>query len=218
MESAGYHHGDLRNSLVNIGTELLNSKGISSISLREIARTIGVGHNAPYRHFRNKHQLLEAIAEAGYRQLTARNTRLELEFSGDPETQLFESAMHVVGMAAERPNLFELMFCGYLRPGECGLELKQAADEAVQSLIRIIRSGQKQGVFIEGDPAKLAFSAMSMIQGIAMMISSGKLRPGANSLADRSLAWDVHSNLLRGTVLQIFDVFLTGIKWNKGQK
>ncbi len=212
MQQTSYHHGDLRNSLVNIGTELLNSKGISSISLREIARTIGVGHNAPYRHFRNKQQLLEAIAEAGFRQLAARNTRLELEFAHDPESQLFESVMHVISMAAEKPNLFELMFGGYLQPDSCGNELKQASDDALKSLVRIIRNGQKQQVFIEKDPVKLALSAMSMIQGLAMMVSSGKLRLQPRPHQLESQDWGQHSNLLRGMVLQLFDVFLLGLK------
>ena len=222
MQESGYHHGDLRNSLVSIGTELLNTKGVSSISLREIARTIGVGHNAPYRHFNNKQQLLEAIAESGFRQLTGRNTRLELEYAHDPETQLFESSMHVIHMAATQGNLFELMFGGFLKPDEGGIELKKAADEAMQSLVRIIKNGQQQGVFIQGDPMKLAISSMSMIQGLAMMISSGKLRPQLSPLmaslhqqSANNKNWADNPDILRRVVLQLFDVFLMGIKQKK---
>jgi len=210
MQQASYHHGDLRNSLVNIGSDMLNTRGVSGISLREIARTIGVGHNAPYRHFRNKHELLEAIAEEGFRKLTAKNTRLELEFSHDPETQLFESAMHIVLVAAEQPNLFQLMFGGFLQSTGCGSELKQAADDAMQSLVRIIKNGQQKKVFVEGDEVKLSFSAMSMIQGIAMMVSTGKLKPSANAKN-----WSESPIILKGTVLQLFDVFLNGLKLDK---
>ncbi len=212
MQQESYHHGDLRNALVCIGTELLNSKGMSSISLREIARTIGVGHNAPYRHFRNKQQLLEAIAENGFRQLTAKNTRLELEFADSPENQLFESAMHVITVAAHEPNLFELMFGGQIKPADCQGNLKQAADEAIQSLVRIIQNGQKKQQFIVGDPVKLALSAMSMIQGLAMMVASGKLRPVSQSLETAQMGWVENPTMLRGMVLQLFDVFLAGIK------
>ena len=212
MGQASYHHGDLRNSLVSIGTDLLNTKGMTSISLREIARTAGVGHNAPYRHFRNKQQLLEAIAEAGFRKLVARNTRLELEYAQDPEAQLFESAMHIVFMASEQANLFQLMFGGYLKPQDCEGELKEAADQAIQSLIRIICNGQKQNKFIQGDPVKLALSAMSMIQGTAMMVSSGKLRPHPELTGSQTTSWSEHQNRLKGMVLQLFDVFLMGIK------
>jgi len=210
MQQASYHHGDLRNSLVNIGADMLNSKGVSGISLREIARTIGVGHNAPYRHFRNKQELLEAIAEDGFRKLTAKNTRLELEFSHDPETQLFESAIHIVLVAAEQPNLFQLMFGGFLQPAESGAALKQAADDAMQSLVRIIKSGQQQKIFIQGDEVKLSFSAMSMIQGIAMMVATGKLKPLPNTKG-----WSESPIILKGTVLQLFDVFLRGLKLDK---
>jgi AcrR family transcriptional regulator len=210
MQPASYHHGDLRNSLVNIGADMLNTRGIAGISLREIARAIGVGHNAPYRHFRNKHELLEAIAEEGFRKLTAKNTRLELEFSHDPEAQLFESAMHIVLVAAEQPNLFQLMFGGFLQPAESGGALKQAADDAMQSLVRIIKSGQQQQVFVQGDEVKLSFSAMSMIQGIAMMVSTGKLKPLPNTRG-----WSESPMVLKGTVLQLFDVFLSGLKLDK---
>lgn len=216
MQPSRYHHGDLRNSLVDIGAELLNSKGISGISLREIARTIGVGHNAPYRHFRNKQQLLEAIAEDGFRKLKARNTRLELELASDPETQLFESGMHIISMAAEQPNLFQLMFGGYLKTEHCAESLKQEADEAMQGLIRIIRNGQQRGVFIVGDPVKLALSAMSMVQGLALMVASGKLKPHA-SMAGEKAAWADYQMLLKGMVLQLFDVFLLGIKRSPNQ-
>ena len=211
MEQASYHHGDLRNSLVSTGIELLNQKGVAGISLREIARTIGVGHNAPYRHFRNKQQLLEAMAEDGFRRLKARYTRLELEFSNDPEGQIFESTMHVVSIAADQPNLFQLMFGGHIQPQDCGVELKLAADEAMQSLVGIIRNGQRLEVFIQGDPLKLALSTMSMIQGLAIMVSSGKLKVQFHSQA-KAASQAGHQTLLRGMVLQLFDVFLLGLK------
>jgi len=211
VEQASYHHGDLRNSLVNTGTELLNKKGLAAISLREIARIIGVGHNAPYRHFRNKQQLLEAIATDGFRRLKARNMRLELEFANDPEGQIFESAMHVIGMAAEQPNLFQLMFGGHLQPQDCSGSLKEAADEAMQSLTGIICNGQKQKVFIQGEPMTLSLSVMSMIQGIALMVSSGKLKLKIQPPSQAS-SWGNNQTLLRGMVLQLFDVFLLGLK------
>lgn len=214
MEQASYHHGDLRNSLVSTGIELLNQKGVAGISLREIARTIGVGHNAPYRHFRNKQQLLEAMAEDGFRRLKARYTRLELEFANDPEGQIFESAMHVVSIAADQPNLFQLMFGGHIQPQDCGGELKLAADEAMQSLVGIIRNGQRLEVFIQGDPLTLALSTMSMIQGLAIMVSSGKLKVQFHSQA-KAASRAGQQTLLRGMVLQLFDVFLLGLKNDK---
>jgi len=226
LEPLSYHHGDLRNSLVNVGLSMLNDKGVAGISLREIARNIGVGHNAPYRHFRNKQELLEAIASDGFRRLKARNTRLELEFAHDPEAQLFESAMHIIGVAADQPNLFQLMFGGHLQPQSSSSCLKNAADEAMQSLVGIIKNGQKLQVFIMGDPMTLALSAMSMVQGVAIMVSSGKLRPQVKrpcQVSDEAQArlqdkvWSNQQTLLRGMVLRLFDVFLLGLKEKSSQ-
>ncbi len=211
MQESRYHHGDLRNALVSKGTEFLNARGLAGISLREIARDLGVGHNAPYRHFRNKQQLLEAIAEAGFRQLAGKNTRLELEYAHNPEAQLFESAMHVVQTAAEQPNLYELMFTGHLQSGACGEALQQAADSAMQSLVRIIRNGQKLGVFRAGDALTQALSAMALIQGCSMMIATGKIRPQL-SVANAPVDWPAHTNLLRSIVLRMMDTFFQGLK------
>ena len=61
-----YHHGDLRNALILKALDVLDEKGVAGLSLREIARQTGVGHNAPYRHFKNKTELLEAPRKCGF--------------------------------------------------------------------------------------------------------------------------------------------------------
>lgn len=66
---AGYHHGDLRAELIRVGIRQLEEAPSAALSLREIARAIGVSPAAPYRHFEGKEALLGAIAVAGYRRL-----------------------------------------------------------------------------------------------------------------------------------------------------
>ena len=65
-----YHHGDLRRSLIQAGSKLIEEKGLAGLSLREVARVAGVSHTAPYRHFQDKADLLAAIAQVGFEQLT----------------------------------------------------------------------------------------------------------------------------------------------------
>jgi len=197
-----YHHGDLRNTLILKGLETLSEKGVPGLSLRELARQIGVGHNAPYRHFKNKTELLEAMASIGFRKLKARNLRLELEYANDPETQLFESGMHLLSMAIEEPNLFNLMFGGHLSLNDCGKELHKEAEESIQSLSKIIANGQKQGVFAKGELLRQTMGAMSMVQGLAMMVvSSGMM---SHLVEDK--------NQLRKLAIQVYDVLLDGLK------
>jgi len=196
-----YHHGDLRNALILVAMRMLKHKSIAELSLREIAREIGVGHNAPYRHFANKQQLLEAIASAGFRKLKAYNLRLELEYAGDPETQLFESGMQLLTLATEQSNLFSLMFGGYLSLFDCGDELRQEAQASMQSLMKIIAHGQKLDVFSRDDVLQQTLGAMSMVYGFAMMLTSGMLQ----ELPKNDFQ-------LRAMGVQIYDILLNGLK------
>jgi len=196
-----YHHGDLHNSLIMKGMEMLNDRGIADISLREIARQIGVGHNAPYRHFKNKQDLLEAIATLGFRQLKAYNLRLELEYANDPEAQLFESTMHLITIASDEPNLFQLMFGGTVSLFDCGEALKAESQASMQSFIKILSLGQKQAVFNQDNLICQTLATMSLIYGFAMMTSSGMLQDIPKT-----------PDQLRGFTFQVFDILLSGLK------
>ena len=66
-----YHHGNLRKALLDAGVALIGEAGPKGFTIREVARRAGVSHNAPYRHFRDKDELLEAIALEGFGRLTA---------------------------------------------------------------------------------------------------------------------------------------------------
>lgn len=61
MKNKPYHHGNLRNALIEAGIELINKEGKSNFSLRKVAALCGVSHTAPYSHFKNKEELLKAM-------------------------------------------------------------------------------------------------------------------------------------------------------------
>src|SRR5271163_3285812 len=69
--SKPYHHGNLRESLVAAAIQLIAEVGPAGFNLREVARRAGVSHNAPYRHFRDKGELLAEVAAEGFRELNA---------------------------------------------------------------------------------------------------------------------------------------------------
>ncbi len=202
MQNKTYHHGDLRNALILEAIVMLHEKGIGGLSLRELARRLGVGHNAPYRHFKNKQQLLEAVAATGFRRLKAHNIRLELELADDPESQLFESGVAILNMAMEQPELFRLMFGGYLSLGKCGPELKEEAHASIESLVKIISLAQQQDIFARGDVMRQTLAAMSMVQGLAMMASSGMLRDNVTG----------DEQQFKRLALQVYDILLMGLK------
>src|SRR5512147_1727830 len=64
-----YHHGDLKNALIEAGADILSKDGVSGLSLRKVALKAGVSHTAPYAHFADKQALIAAISTDGYRRL-----------------------------------------------------------------------------------------------------------------------------------------------------
>lgn len=66
-----YHHGNLAQAIIQLAAEIVAEKGVEALSLRGLARDLGVSHNAPSRHFKNKAALLSALATEGWAQATA---------------------------------------------------------------------------------------------------------------------------------------------------
>ena len=174
-----YHHGNLRETLIAAAMPLLAQAGAAGLSLREVAKAAGVSHAAPYRHFRDKTALLEAVAAAGYRRLMQACRQAERRFPRDPRRQLVEAGMAYLMLAAENPEIIHLMFGGLLE--ECGEELREASRSAFQSLMKIVENGQAAGLYRKAPTRDLTLAAWSMVHGLSMLISSGPLKEMATS-------------------------------------
>src|ERR1700736_4378582 len=71
MNQRPYHHGNLRAALLAQAERTVRERGVQDLSLRELAREVGVSHGAPRRHFPDRQALLDALAEAGFARLGA---------------------------------------------------------------------------------------------------------------------------------------------------
>ncbi len=170
-----YHHGDLKNSLVEAGLELLRHQDASGISLRAVAKEIGVSHTAPYRHFKSKHSLLAAISQRGFEILTE-NTRQAVDKEpNDARQQLMLSGQAYVDMAVEHPKLLHLMFGGALSLRDCSTEYCQIAQNSFLSLTHILENGVSTGVFKDKSSTEMSVVVWSLLHGLAMLISAGQL-------------------------------------------
>ena len=108
-----YHHGDLRRTIVRAALEILRETQSVEFSLRELSRRAGVSHNAPYKHFADKRELLAAVSAAGFETLTKRMAR-EMARLQNPRQQLFAMLRAYIDHGIENPALYRLMFGGYL--------------------------------------------------------------------------------------------------------
>ena len=104
-----YHHGNLREALLRAAIRLIAEVGPTAFTLREVARRAGVSHNAPYRHFRDKNDLMTAVATEGYRELTE---AMERAARGQNRAidRLKYAGLAYIEFALRRPEHFTVMF------------------------------------------------------------------------------------------------------------
>jgi AcrR family transcriptional regulator len=167
-----YHHGDLRAALLARAESKLSREGAHTLSLRELAREVGVSHGAPREHFQNKQALLDALAKAGFDRL---GQELEATMAGDEGSfteRLTVFAQTYVRFASRQPALLELMFASLHRPG-ADRSLREANDRAFAAPIALIASARANGEIVDDDPDRVAMAVLATLQGLAWLANSG---------------------------------------------
>jgi AcrR family transcriptional regulator len=166
-----YHHGNLRAELLATAIEHLRETGVDELSLRALARAVGVSQTAPYRHFADKSELLAAMATRGYRDLLDALRQAGAATGDCPQEQLFAFAHAYVDYAARNPQLFKLMFGPAVQPTINYPELREASRDTLQLVQDILQRGVDSGVFRHvNDIAYMANAAWSSIYGLSTLL------------------------------------------------
>ncbi|MFK4100003.1 TetR/AcrR family transcriptional regulator [Streptomyces sp. NPDC019531] len=167
-----YHHGDLRSALLAAAERTLRDKGAAALSLRELARDLGVSHAAPGRHFKDKQALLNALALAGYDRMAE-----VLEAADEPglplQDRLTTLARAYLGFAIDNAELLELMFARKHEP-DAAEQMAAAIDRTVGALERAVAAAQQRGEIIDGDPEHLTLVVGTALHGLASFAVTGK--------------------------------------------
>jgi AcrR family transcriptional regulator len=188
-----YHHGNLRTALLAQAERTARERGIQALSLRELAREIGVSHSAPRRHFPDRQALLDALAEAGFARL-GDELRSAVEGAGDGfQARLQATASAYVRFATQDAALLELMFTG--KHGEQSGALHEAADRAFSVMLELIEQGQREGALERGPSERVGLVLFATIQGIAALVTGGMLDAGQLD----ELVSDAIAHFLRGS-------------------
>lgn len=175
---ASYHHGDLRNALIAAGVKLLADEGMAGLSLRKLARAVGVSHNAPYMHFPDKEAVLAAIAEQGFQLLGAAvDAGQQRVANAAMQTRLVAVAQSYVQFARTYPNHLQVMF-GPLA-ADTYPELARTAQATFARLVQIMREGQQRGELKDGAADQLALLLWMNVHGLSTLLIAGKIPPNA---------------------------------------
>ena len=138
METKKYHHGDLKNALIQAGVEVLAAEGVHGLSLRKVARQAGVSHAAPYAHFADKQALIAAISTEGYKRLYVQMEEVLQAHAVDPHRQLIESAWAYVQFATADVDTFKVMFSGVLEHEKDYPEFVEISQKTFQLVVQTV--------------------------------------------------------------------------------
>src|SRR5207237_4349968 len=158
-----YHHGNLREALVEAALALVEERGNPEFTLREVARRVGVTHAAPQRHFEDRAALVAAVAEEGFHGLRAHVERVaRLTDARDPAQRLHALGVAYVQVAVENPAHFRVMFSAELVDKSRHPSLQAASRAMHDFLVRCIEAAPRHGFFAEAHPLDLSFAAWSL--------------------------------------------------------
>lgn len=164
-----YHHGDLHKCLITAAKEILITSGLNSLSIRKLAEKTNVSRAAPYHHFKDKNELLCAIAEDGFLQQDA---LLEKEFSrkteNDPIIRLERFILAYLRFASENQEQFDLMYGGTIwKGGRPTASLSRVSKISFKRWLNEIKSLQLKGVLKQNvPPLRLAQVTWATLHGL----------------------------------------------------
>lgn len=168
-----YHHGHLRETLLQAADRLIEAQGVRNLSVRELARDCGVSHTSVQRHFADKHAMLIEVARRGFDRLGAAFREAGANSSEGFGRRLTRLAQAHVDFGLRHPAVMRWMFEAASWP-DAPTALLTARDEALAPAAVILKAGQASGEVVEGEPERLGLASFAAIQGLVAMSVDGK--------------------------------------------
>jgi len=172
-EARPYHHGDLSRALVEAARRILETEGPAALSLRAVAREAGVSPAAPYHHFKDKGELLEAVAHEGWHALDIALTEARAK-SVDSKEQMTSLGVAYVCFARDNPALYRVM---YDRSRDKDALPEQMKEEGAYCQVRNTIDERSGGTASPIDLELATIAAWCAGHGLAEMISFKQFAP-----------------------------------------
>ena len=170
MTSKTYHHGNLKEALISAGLEILSEQGIEGLSLRNVAKKIGVSHTASYNHFPDKQALLAAISTAGHEQLHQILLDTFEKTKHSSSHIISEIAWAYLQFALDNPAIFKLMFSGALEEERDHPEYVEISQKSIALFKEMIVFSQNKGQLPEGKVEIIAVKLWSLVHGFTYLM------------------------------------------------
>ena len=153
---------------------LLHRSGAEAVTMRRVAKAVGITPMALYRHFANREGLLNALADAGFAELAARLKAIAP--SGSAERRLSANLDVFLDFGLGKPRLFELMFL-QRREGarQFPADFREGKSPTAKFSAEALAAGMKEGIFRRDDVWEIAFETGAMLQGLVMLYVGGRV-------------------------------------------
>jgi AcrR family transcriptional regulator len=161
----------LRERILSEARKALKKKSADQISLRSIARSCGVSEAAPYRHFRDREDLLACLAIEGFG-LLRDHVQAVVDAKLDPKTKFLAAASAYLSMGENHPELLRLIFGEGLPGGAEYPELRRAGKLSFLALVRVIQECQAAGLIAHGDTVAKAMHTWMSLHGFTLLYIS----------------------------------------------
>ena len=184
MTDQPYHHGKLREALLERAMETIEEAGVDGLSLRQLARDVNVSHGAPAKHFRDKQALIDAVAMAGFESMN-RRIRDAAQSYENLRGRFVSVGKAYVDFAVEHPALLTVMYSTKHHPDSSD-ELQSTGAQGIHLAQAMIAEAQEAGVLAPGNPETLAMVCFVSLHGTALLAAGGQL--DGNSVEDVVIA------------------------------
>ncbi len=180
MTSKHYHHGDLKQAVLAAATDMIREQGVHGFSMRQLAQKLGVSRTAAYHHFKDRQQILEALALAGFNEHKAWLDELSAQTESDQTRLAFEASYReyirrYIDFADKNPEIYELMFGADIwRRQKPSSELEDFAKQVFIDFIAWIKQAQDQRQIGDKYSSRMSGQlAWATIHGICRLIIDG---------------------------------------------
>lgn len=167
-----YHHGDLRRTLLDQAALLLREEGEKGLSMRALAARAGVSRTAPYHHFKDKEELLCAIAAEGFSRFIG---VLDLDSADLSEAGMRRFVRNYLDFAVANAEYYDLMFGSQLwKSGSVNETLRTEAQASFRFYLDQVRGWQQEGKINQRiDPLRYAQVSWSALHGMCRLLIDG---------------------------------------------
>ncbi len=170
-----YHHGDLRTALIESALDIIAELGPRKLTIREVAFRAGVSHAAPYRHFKDKNELINAVVARGFELLQETMAQELSSAANDALAAFAASGRAYLAFGLNYPGYYGVMFSGDLLDPDGSQTLQHTSHAAFEQMKATLIDCQKLGILPKADPSLQAVWIVSTVHGYISLVNENRL-------------------------------------------